>query len=253
MSNHTGSYGPGLMFSSFRHLPSRADLPMPVHFQLRHTYGFTSMKDFCDDKTPAILLAILQAGHCHEVSYKRALAIWIKARDRRTDLINQEQTMDKEDDTEETYGNADRNEMIALLQHAKGAQFVRVQQCWSRLQNDEGKKHARETGPTLTYKAHGLDLKEGDTVVVQYGERYGIGVVAEVLGEVPTSSEYDYRRPLKWVVQLVDGVRSASLTRHDAQILKRLTESEAHDRLERLTRQLGISLDDETLALPKGE
>lgn len=130
--------------------------------------------------------------------------------------------------------NADRNEMIALLQHAKGAAFVSVA-C---------------SGNTFVYKAVKLDLAEGDIVVVQVRDHVQIGTVTAVLPEPPTSDEYDYRKPMKHVVQKVDMDRDESLRLLDKNMLKRITSSEAQDRLSRLTAQLGISLDSITLDLP---
>lgn len=143
--------------------------------------------------------------------------------------------------------NADRNEMIALLQGAKGAQFVNIRTNSSRLSTTKIKSGV---APEFTYKAIDLDLKVGDKVVVQWRERFGIGEVVKVFSDVPTSSEYDYSHELKHVVQVIDTKRSLQLEELDRQMLRKITASEASDRLERLTRQLGIDMDQITLALP---
>lgn len=146
--------------------------------------------------------------------------------------------------------NAERNEMIALLQHAKGAKFVKVTSQSSRLYETDSEVTGR-TGPSLVYKdTQGLDLKVGDTVLVQYRERLGIGKVVHVLDDVPTSDEYDWSIPLKHVVSKIDVDLPKRLALMDRNMLKTITQSEAHDRLERLTRQLGIAMDQVTLELP---
>lgn len=152
---------------------------------------------------------------------------------------------------EEVKVNADRNEMIALLQHAKGARFVQVHMQHSRLDNRESTQAA--VAPRLTYKyipQYVGKLNEGDYVIVQYAHRLGIGVVDKVLTEAPTSDEYDYNKSLRHVVQRIDVEKSAQLSALDRKMLKTITQSEANDRMERLTRQLGIALDKVTLELP---
>lgn len=175
--------------------------------------------------------------------------------------------------TEEVKGNADRNEMIALLQHAAGAQFVLVRpQSYTlrameidleddleielpypnnRLANAKPKAKPASSVPALTYKAINLALGVGDIVIVQYKSRFAIGLVELVMEEPPTSAEYDYRLPIRNVIQKVDVELSEGLSLMDREMLKKITRSESKDRLERITRQLGIDVSSITLEIPK--
>ena len=54
--------------------------------------------------------------------------------------------------------------------------------------------------------------------------------------EAPTSNEYDYTREMKHVVQKIDVDRALRLAALDKSILKKITASEAQDRMERLLR-----------------
>lgn len=146
-------------------------------------------------------------------------------------------------DARAEFMNADRNEMIALLHHAKGAQFVVIA---NRL------SHGSRGGDKCTAKAIGLNLSEGETVLCSSGHDKGmfIGIVSSVLPEAPTSAEYDYRHAMRHVIQRVDEDRLDALRKLDKELLQRITASEAQDRLSRLTAQLGLTLDDISLALP---
>lgn len=248
MTNHCGSYGPNQMFSNFKKLVPRASFPYLVRVYLSHEHGMTGMRDFCGDSTDLKIRKGHVNGHYDSLKRDAAIEIWRKARAARTDIVKP--TPSEETEPMDNPVNADRNEMIALLQGAKGAQFVQVQQCYSRVRVDEEGKTHRKGGPILTYKAIDLELKEGDTVVVQYRDRFGIAVVTKVMEEAPTSDEYDYSVKLKHVVQKIDTHRSAQLEALDRQMLRKITASEASDRLERLTRQLGLELDKITLTLP---
>lgn len=146
--------------------------------------------------------------------------------------------------------NAERNEMVALLQSAKGAKFVTVVAQPSSMNVTLSHESRMKGGVKYTYKAVDLDLKAGDFVLVQFRGRLGIGMVIEVLGEPPTSNEYDWTIEMKHVIQKLDIDRSRQLAQLDKNMLKTITNSEAQDRLERLTRQLGIAMDKITLELP---
>lgn len=252
MTNHCNNYGPNREFSSFRELVRRSSLPRVVRDYLKFTYGYSSMSDFCSYGTRKLIEEGEENRHFTRDQALAAVDVWVRARDNRPDLAlpASHSPPTEEEEPMDNPVNADRNEMIALLQGAKGAQFVQVQQCYSRVRDDEEGKTHRKGGPTLTYKAVDLDLKEGDTVVVQYRDRFGIAVVTKVMTEAPTSDEYDYSVKLKHVVQKIDTHRSTQLEELDRQMLRKITASEASDRLERLTRQLGIELDKITLTLP---
>lgn len=179
--------------------------------------------------------------------------------------------------TDEVKGNADRNEMIALLQHAAGAQFVSIRpQSYTiraadsidleeddvdaapypynrigKLENAKPKPKTASSVPALTYKAINLALGVGDMVIVQYKSRFAIGLVDVVMEEPPTSVEYDYRLPIRNVVQKIDVGLSEGLSLMDREMLKKITRSESKDRLERITRQLGIDVSSITLEIPK--
>lgn len=270
--NHTGSYGPNRSYSSFDRLPQRAGLPLPVHTHLSF-HGVTGMAKFVTTEALNLINEGYEGGLYQSKARLQAISVWNAARTARKDLIKaKDPTLpDEDDEWYETWVkkprynerrdemeqddvkmvNADRNEMVALLQGAKGAQFVKVHMQHSRL--DEHDSQQRRTAPRLTYKAVDLDLAEGDYVVVQYRDRLGIGVVEKILEDAPTSDEYDYRTQLKHVVQKIDVTRAKQLAELDRQILKKITASEAQDRMERLTRQLGIAMDAVTLELPKLE
>ena len=146
-------------------------------------------------------------------------------------------------DARAEFMNADRNEMIALLHHAKGAQFVGIaNRC------TDGSRGSWN----CIAKAIGLDLSEGETVLCSSGRGKGlfVGIVSSVLPEAPTSAEYDYRQSMQHVIQRVDEDRLDALRKLDKELLQRITASEAQDRLSRLTAQLGLTLDDISLALP---
>lgn len=260
MTNHCGSYGPGNKYSSFRMLAKRAGLPHSVLQWLGPLQGITGMRGFVDQKTLGLINRGHQRGFYDNDERCAAISVWNAARKARVDLrkspVDEQQLLDEaneeygdEEMSEEKMVNADRNEMVALLQAAKGAKFVTVHMQHSRLDGHGGSK----IGPRLTYKAVGLDLNKGDYVIVQYHERLGIGVVETISDEAPTSDEYDYRQSLKHVVQKIDTDRAKQLALLDRQILQRITASEAQDRMERLTRQLGIAMDQITLELPKLE
>lgn len=260
MTNHVGSYGTGKTYSSFKGLVTRAKLPYVVYQFLKYDAGYTGMRQFCSQET----LGVINSGYARNMYNNddrcQAISCWNAARKARTDLRKNpedcRQVIDEieaengdSDMIEEKMVNADRNEMVALLQGAKGAQFVRVHMQYSRL--DDHDEQQKRVGPKLTFKAVDLDLAEGDYVIVQYRERLGIGIVDKVFADAPTSDEYDYRQQLKHVVQKIDVQRSKQLTELDRQMLKKITASEAQDRMERLTRQLGIAIDQVTLELPK--
>lgn len=249
-------YAPNQTYSSFSALPRRAKFPGIVREYLKEVHGYTSMADFCQYATKDRINQGRKRNRYGSGDAVRAYKIWVEACTARTDLvegrINPEFHIDEEERPMEKTVNADRNEMIALLQGAKGAQFVTVEQSFSRLVDDEYSKNLQgKSGPLLTYKAVDLDLKQGDVVVVQYRERYGIGIVHQVLLDVPTSDEYDFNIKLRHVIQKIDTHRSAQLEELDRQMLRKITASEASDRLERLTRQLGMDMDKITLTLPE--
>lgn len=251
MTNHCGSYGPNREFSSFDKLPGRAGFPSRVKAYLKISRGLQNMMQFCSHTTGQKIMDGwgLGSGGYSVQERDAAIRIWEKAREARPDIATNPRPTEEEEPMDNPV-NADRNEMIALLQGAKGAQFVQVQQCYSRVRDDEEGKTHQKGGPTLIYKAVDLELKEGDTVVVQYRDRFGIAVVTKVMEEAPTSDEYNYSVKLKHVVQKIDTHRSAQLEALDRQMLRKITASEASDRLERLTRQLGLELDKITLTLP---
>lgn len=262
--NYTGTYGPNKPYSSFDRLPQRAGLPLAVHTHLS-LHGVTGMAKFVTAEALNLINKGGEDGYYTNKARCQAISVWNAARTARKDLtkakdpslpdedddiLNDERRDEMEQDDVKMV-NADRNEMVALLQGAKGAQFVKVHMQHSRL-DDRDERHGR-VGPLLTYKAVDLDLAEGDYVIVQYRERLGIAVVEKILEDAPTSDEYDYRNQLKHVVQKIDVTRAKQLAELDRQILKKITASEAQDRMERLTRQLGIAMDAVTLELPKLE
>lgn len=258
--NHTGCYGPNKPYSSFDRLPQRAGLPLAVHMYLS-LRGVTGMAKFVTAEALNLINEGSEDSHYTNKARCQAISVWNAARTARKDLTKaNDPTLPDEDDEDNERRdkmeqddvkmvNADRNEMVALLQGAKGAQFVKVHMQHSRLDDHDSQK--RRTAPSLTYKAVDLDLVEGDYVIVQYRERLGIAVVEKILEDAPTSDEYDYRNQLKHVVQKIDVTRAKQLAELDRQILKKITASEAQDRMERLTRQLGIAMDAVTLELPK--
>lgn len=261
--NHTGYYGPNKPYSSFDKLPQRAGLPLPVHIYLS-SHCVTGMAKFVTAEVLNLINEGYEEGLYQSKARLQAISVWNAARTARKDLVkakdpslpdeddilNNEWRDDMEQDDVKMV-NADRNEMVALLQGAKGAQFVMVYMQPSRL--DDHDSQQKRAAPRLTYKAVDLDLAEGDYVIVQYRDRLGIGVVEKILEDAPTSDEYDYRQQMKHVVQKIDTQRSKQLAELDRQILKKITASEAQDRMERLTRQLGIAMDAVTLELPKLE
>lgn len=260
--NHTGCYGPNKPYSSFDRLPQRAGLPLAVHMYLS-LRGVTGMAKFVTAEALNLINKGSEDSHYTNKARCQAISVWNAARTARKDLTKaNDPTLPDEDDEDNERRdkmeqddvkmvNADRNEMVALLQGAKGAQFVKVHMQHSRL--DDHDSQQRRTAPRLTYKAVDLNLAEGDYVIVQYRERLGIAVVEKILEDAPTSDEYDYRNQLKHVVQKIDVTRAKQLAELDRQILKKITASEAQDRMERLTRQLGIAMDAVTLELPKLE
>lgn len=232
-------------------------------------WGITSMRSFLKLTTPEVALNEYQRGGINVSAYRGIIEGWAEARNAVfgpphgslpsrflaplaiEDFADEFETPIKEKKMDPQV-NPDRNEMIALLQGAKGMQFVQIVMNFSRLTDDEEPDDLRpkSKGPALIYKALELDMKRGDVVVVQYKERLGIGRVVKVLTEAPTSDQYDYRFPLRHVIQKIDLVRSAQLDALDEGMLKKITASEAQDRLERMTRQLGIALADISLELP---
>lgn len=275
-------YGQMKRFSSLEGLPERAGFPVSILMYLRHSQQISGMGLFLtmdmaramrNLPTMAWNEVILIPAHKVTTSHKLlAMQIWHEARQEvlgitppltRKGVINtdysgqaernEEMAIDPnyerytDPTTQNVHVNAERNEMVALLQHAKGAQFVKVHMQHSRLDEYEEKTKA---APRLTYKAVGLELVVGDYVIVQYRERLGIAVVEKVLDDVPTSDEYDYRNQLKHVVQKIDTDRAKQLTALDRKLLKTLTQSEAQSRMERLTRQLGVAMESISLELP---
>lgn len=278
-------YGQMKRFSSLEGLPERAGFPESILIYLRHVHNISGMglfltmnmaKAMRDLPTMSWNTNIHIPAHKVTTSHKLlAMQIWHEARQEvlgitppltRKGIINtdysgqaernEEMNPDTIDElyidptTRDVHVNAERNEMVALLQHAKGAQFVKVHMQHSRLDTHEERSPQTKAAPRLTYKAVGLALVEGDYVIVQYRERLGIAVVEKVLDDVPTSDEYDYRSQLKHVVQKIDTDRAKQLTALDRKLLKTLTQSEAQSRMERLTRQLGVAMDSISLELP---
>ena len=278
------AYGPNKPFTNFSALTKRAGFPAIVMDYLKYSIGVSGMGLFLTMDMRHFLhvmphnykpYAYTPDRHYVDGQTKRsALEIWYMAREAvlgvkppytKAGNINLDYGNKEEDMTNESYIDptsyhgeevnvnaernemiAERNEMIALIQGYKGAQFVNVHMQLSRL-DETGQKRV---GRRFTYKAIGLDLKEGDYVVVQYLERLGIGVVDHVFAETPTSDEYDYSKNMRHVVQKIDVTRSKQLVALDRQLLRSLTQSEAQSRMERMTRQLGVALDAITLELP---
>lgn len=282
MTNHTGKYGTGKPFSSFSNLRSRTEFPPEVHSFMQMESSVTGMTRFCDVSTLLFLVKRAKdyGNNNDNKRMKKAVHVWACAVLARSDIpANQPgkrahtvattilenglmaalasfgQTTknsmenDMEEETQEVRVNAERNEMVALLQGSKGAQFVRVQMQHSRL--DEHDKHNnRNVGPQLTYKAIDLNLEVGEYVIVQYRDRLGIGVVNKVFEDVPTSDEYDYNTQMRHMVQKIDVDRAKQLTLLDRNILRKITGSEAQSRMERLMRHMGGQIDTITLELP---
>lgn len=273
------AYGPNKPFSNFSELTKRAGFPKIIMDYLKHSvrmsgmglfltmdmrhfmrvmpldykpYGYVADRRYVDGQTKRSALEIWHLAREAVLGIQPPLT---KAGNINLDYGNKEEDMTNEkyiDPTsyraEEINVNAERNEMVALIQGHKGAQFVNVRMQHSRL--DETESSAKKVGPRFTYKAIGLDLKEGDYVIFQYIDRLGIGVVDHVFTETPTSDEYDYNKKLCHVVQKIDVNRSKQLTALDRNLLRTLTQSEAQSRMERMTRQLGTALDSITLELP---
>lgn len=250
--------------SEFSHIMSKKS-PLSAHgfgtldSEIRNVItkaGFGSATSFATAECMAYILDLRLRGHISGVGYDSAVTQWRKLRKIVGLKYKTEQSIEEEEPMTVKM-NAERNEMIALIQHAKGVQFVEVTIQTSTLVpagvDELGEildRPKSKTSPILTYKAMGLDLVPGDIVVVQFRSRYGLAKVFRVLEDVPTSAEYDYENQMRFVIQKVDVERSAALDDIDRQLLKRLTASEAKDRVERLTRQLGISLDEIVLELP---
>lgn len=260
----------GTRWSSFQKLKERAQFPYQVHNYLGFECGISSMVNFFRIEVPELILAGQRSGEYRDKTAERAIQVWLTGRHEVFGIANPPELFSKtqqliqtapegasmKEETMDNQVNADRNEMIALLQGANGMQFVKVVMNHSRLA-DEGVNDLADdapkgkSGPALTYKALDLNLSNGDVVLVQYRERFGIGRVVKVYEEAPTSNEYDYRQPLRHAVQKVDVARSAQLEALDEGMLKKITASEAQDRLERLTRQLGMSVGDFKMELPR--
>lgn len=263
---------PSTPFSSFQKLKNRARFPYAVHNYLGFECGMSSMRRFFYLSTPELIMKGVKSNNHSRETALRAIRIWVDGRKEVFGAYNPPELLDivsnlignkiapegasMKEETMDNQVNADRNEMIALLQGANGMQFVKVVMNHSRL-TEEGVNDLADdapkgkSGPALTYKALDLNLSNGDVVLVQYRERFGIGRVVKVYEEAPTSNEYDYRQPLRHAVQKVDVARSAQLEALDEGMLKKITASEAQDRLERLTRQLGMSVGDFKMELPR--
>lgn len=252
----------GTGFSSYRRLKGNQtdQLPYKVHDYLTGEWAISSISAFMKLETPRLILQGLREGKFKSGEFHRAQSCWLVGRLR---LFGEEYaklpkdceylTTIEEEPKMDNKVNADRNEMIALIQGAKGMQFAKVVTQFSRLEDAAGEGDNPRTlrqGPALTYKALNLDLKVGDIVVTQYRERFGIGSVVKIYEEAPTSNEYDYSNPLRYVLSKIDVDLSERLSALDNSMLKKITASEAQDRLERLTRQLGMDLSAITLELP---
>lgn len=245
--------GNGSAYANFNALPKRANFPRSVLDFLKTEIGVTGMRQFLD---PGMLDVFRYAyEHSTVPSFREDLrvarCIWAYARaawgmpsansantsSNTIDKENDDMDYDDEDDAADQAINAGRNEMIALLQQAQGAKFVKV-----AMQNSRLTKVRQRDDYVLTFKVLKLEVKEGDLVLVQYNDRFGLGIVQSVSKTAPAPTEYDYSRPLRYVLEVIDTTMSKRLDLLDKTLHTQLAASEAQDRLERLTRQLGVSL-----------
>jgi hypothetical protein len=135
-----------------------------------------------------------------------------------------------------------RFEAIAYAQAAKGVRFIQV----SFVDRFEQKVANQQVKPkTYLYKVPvGLeDLGLSDLVLVQvFNGDFAIGQVVSFLEGPPQIDEYDYSKPLKWVVQKIDRVRSERLTEMDRQVLKAMSQVSLQARMQQLGAALGVDI-----------
>lgn len=135
-----------------------------------------------------------------------------------------------------------RFEAIAYAQAAKGVTFVQcvfVDRWESKVAQNKV-----ETPKTYLYKvAPGQVVVKDDMVLVQvFNGDYSVAQVIKLLKGPPQIEEYDYSKPLKWVVQKIDLDRSEKLSEMDRQVLKALSQVSLQSRIAQLGQALGVDL-----------